>query len=387
MNAPAAVVASGVLALAPDLVGAGSQAPKPPDTTVVTLGPRSMELWPYTGTDFTGTPSDPVNLFFVNTDPRALRQALLALDDDRPQIAPVPLPIDRCTWIDGMGSEQTAWGEVDRWVGGEVQLVCTLPGHPLGDTFRFHVRLFRQGRDTVGAAHFEIRIPGTGEHQVLSWDFARDFVAAEMERVRPVVRSEIIPLISPGTFRSVNGLLYGQLVRDPGLAGLLAFLGIDAAVADPEGNPLIPTSGDAVAFAPHLGHRVREDRSRASTTIEYDVTTPRPFCASGPYDFVHLSGSVQFDQKVSVDRSGEYRRRYDIAGDLTVIPVNPLTGEIVGPPTPAHVEERHRARIGHRGGQVVEQASQELLGSPGERLSWSLAAGGRDSYELEVVCE
>jgi hypothetical protein len=386
MNARIAA-ASAVLALVPAVVGAGGHQPKPPDTTVVTLGPRSIEIWPYTGENFSGTPSDPINLFFVNTDPRALRQALLGLDANRPQIAPVPLPIDHCIWMDGMGNEQTAWGEVHRWVGGEVQLVCALPGYPLGQTFRFHVRLFRQGRDTLGAAHFELRVPGTGEHRVLSWDLARDFVAAEMERVRPGMHSETIPLITPGTFRTVDGLLYGELIKDPGLAYLLGFLGINPAVHDGLGNPLIPTTGDAIAFAPHLRHGIKRDRSQASTTIEYNVTTPRPFCNTGPYDFVHLSGTLEFNQAVSVDRQGEYRRRYDIAGDLIVVPVNPLTGEVVGPPTPAHVEERHRARLDNHGGQLTERASQELLGSPGQKLSWFLAAGHLDRYSIEVVCE
>ena len=70
------------LALLPALAGAWGGPAAPPDEATVALPPQlgSIEIWPYTGTSFDSTnPSDPVNLFFLNVDPRAVRQALMAL--------------------------------------------------------------------------------------------------------------------------------------------------------------------------------------------------------------------------------------------------------------------------------------------------------------------
>jgi len=379
------VAASTVLALAPVLAGAGSDAPPPSDTTTVTLGSHSVVLWPYTGTDFSGTPSDPVNLFFLDTDPRQLRQALLHLSGERPPIAPVSLPFDDCRWMDGMGSEQTGWAETRGWVGGEVQLVCTHPSAPLGDPFRIHVRLFRQGPHTVGAAHLDILIPGTAQHESLSWDLARDFVANDMQRIRPGEAPKIVPLITPGRFGSVPLLLYGALV-DAGLGDFLGLLGVSTDHVDSEGNPTLPTSGDALAFSPHLRHRIRSGQRTATTNVQYQVITPKPFCASSPYDFVLLQGPVQLEQTVQVDYRGRYTRNYRIYGELTVTPWNPVDMVPAGAPVPAIVQERHRAVLTGHHGQVFERGSQELLGDPAQSYSWFLAAGVRDYYEAEVTC-
>jgi len=49
----------------------------------VNVGSHSLSFWPYTGTDFTGTPQDPINLiFYGEADPRDLRAALMALVDN-----------------------------------------------------------------------------------------------------------------------------------------------------------------------------------------------------------------------------------------------------------------------------------------------------------------
>ena len=84
-----------------------------------------------------------------------------------------------------MGYEQAAYADPEGWVGGAVQLACVQPGAPLGSPFRFHIRLFRSGEHTLGNAHFEFLIPGTAEHEVLSWDLAREFVTYDMGRTAP----------------------------------------------------------------------------------------------------------------------------------------------------------------------------------------------------------
>ena len=181
----------------------------PEDLKHIEAGGESMTLWPYTTSDFE-SPSDPINLVFPNADPRAIRQELLKLDGNRPPFA--SLPGGNCRWTDAMGYEQAAYREPLGWVGGAVQLACVQPGAPLGSPFRFHIRLFRSGVHTLGNAHFEFLIPGTAEHQVLSWDLARNFATYDMLRTGA---SAVAPvgLIPAGAFRTVRRPVYDALVQ------------------------------------------------------------------------------------------------------------------------------------------------------------------------------
>jgi hypothetical protein len=64
---------------------------------------ESLRIWPYTTNDLE-TPSGPVNLLFPNTDPRAIRQALLGASTDRTGSPFAGLPFSDCGWSDGMAS-------------------------------------------------------------------------------------------------------------------------------------------------------------------------------------------------------------------------------------------------------------------------------------------
>ena len=130
---------------------AGWGVASPSGTVQVDAGNETLDLWPYTTSDFE-TKSDPVNLVFLNADPRAIRQELMKLDGNRPgtPFAALPLGAGACTWMDAMGYEQAAWGEPEGWVGGAVQLACVAStAQPLGSPFRFHVRFFRVGDHTL----------------------------------------------------------------------------------------------------------------------------------------------------------------------------------------------------------------------------------------------
>ena len=166
-----------------------------------------------------GRAVDPVNLFFANVDPRAVRQALMALDGGRsPSFPPAP-PFD-CTWIDAMGYKN----ELGRDGGlGRQRDPARLhrPRRALGNPFRFHLRLFRQGNLTVGAAHFELLIPGTAEHEVLGWDFARDFVTFDTLRGGILASPSPVGLIPAGSFQEMLPGLQFALRRgaSPGPGG------------------------------------------------------------------------------------------------------------------------------------------------------------------------
>jgi hypothetical protein len=67
----------------------------PSPLVTVNVGGSALEFWPFTGVDFSGTPQDPINLIFAGqTDPRALRAALLFLDGIEPlSVFPMHFPL------------------------------------------------------------------------------------------------------------------------------------------------------------------------------------------------------------------------------------------------------------------------------------------------------
>lgn len=361
-------------------------APTPPGTVPVIVGTETLTIWPYTTSDF-DTGSDPVNLVFPYADPRAIRQELFKLDGARPPFGFLPLGAGACTWMDAMGYEQATWGEPEGWVGGAVQLACTTPGKPLGGPFRFHVRLFRVGAHTLGAAHFEVLIPGTAEHEVLSWDFARQLLQYDVARTGTLTAAPSSAGVVPaGSFRAVRRPVYEGLAK-LGLSPLLGFLGLVPPVS---GDVPIPTTGQAAVLAAGIVFEPGQARLAAASDVAYDVVVPRPFCSSGPYDLVRLQGPLHFAQTAHTNPSGKYERNYVIGGTLRVTPMRPLpdgtfvpTGE---PPVDASISETHRAMITDQYDQVTERVAQVLMGEQPQSLQWTFAAGQADRFLRDVVC-
>jgi hypothetical protein len=171
---------------APDEARSGvfASAQATPTTVPITYGSETLNVWPYTGNTLDGTPVDPLHLVFVgNADPVRIRAALLALDGDRTAFGfPDAYPFNM-TWGEAMGDVHTTYAE-DAWGANVIQL--QLGGY---ENVRAHLRIFGTGVPygddgvwTLGAAHFEVLIPGTADHQVLSWTIPRDLVVADLAR-------------------------------------------------------------------------------------------------------------------------------------------------------------------------------------------------------------
>jgi hypothetical protein len=375
--------------LPPALAAAGHEFPTPSGTVSPTTAAGALTVWPYTASDFTDpsapVASDPVNLVFLNTDPRAIRQALVGLSGDR---GTPYAPFD-CRWSDAMGYEQAAYGEPEGWVGGAIQLACFTPGaNPLGNPFRYHVRLFRIGEHTLGAAHFEINIPGTAEHEVLSWKAARDFVIGDLMRAGAALSSPAaVPLVapSPGTFGKVRRLVYDGILSMPGGAVILGYAGLPVPPMPPPppGDVARPADGLAYVVAPGLSYSpARSDVTTTIPAVSYDVSIPKPFCDAGG-EYVKLQGSLEFVMRVQTNPSGLYLRTYTLGGTLKV---TALTGPDAGKTFDAVIGERHRALLTDEREEVTEIASQTLLRSPPQILGWVFAVGHQDGYLKQTVC-
>jgi hypothetical protein len=346
---------------------AGQSAPPPTDVVSVDAGTEQLNLWPFLTENYLPGAvgkSDPVNLIFLNTDPRAIRQRLMALGGTRSGWDFLPSGANGCVWIDGMGYEQAAYLEPEGWVGGAVQLVCTTPKSPLGAEYRFHVRLFRSGPHTIGGGHFEINTPGTAEHTVLSWEMARQFVTSEMARVDPASVKGQVPVWTPATmsFRTVNGLVYAYVLSKypplPTIPNNVAFylaLGIGP-TASPYPDKPLPATGLAAVFDGGFEYVPQKQDITITDSRMYQVaSTKKPLCDGE--DIQITGGPLTFALRVQTNPSGKYQRTYTVSGRLKIKTLS--TGEVQD----AIISQSHRGMLTDHYGEVAAEDSQILLPS------------------------
>ena len=252
------------------------------------------------------------------------------------------------------------------------------------------------GDVTLGAAHFEILIPGTAQHEVLSWDVARDFVTGDMGRTGlltampyPVLVKDLTP---EWTFREIRRQIYDALYDDDEGLLLLIALGLaepPPAPPPPDGDVPIPTNGKAMVLSAYIVLDPGWTVARSQVEVDYDVVTPRPFCATGPYDLVHLAGPIRLTNVVYTTPWGTYHRRHRISGTLMVTPLMPDGAggyTPTGPPAPALIRENHQAVLSDWYGQLVEAGSQTLLSHPRQSLRWKLLGGEYDRFYARERC-
>ena len=329
----------------------------PPDElATVSLGDASLEFWPYTGTTFDGTPVDPINVVFADqADPLRIRAALLALDGDRTAFGfPAAPPFD-AVWLDAIGGDvQTTYAETGHgWVGSVVQLT-------LGDygPLRVHLRLFRTGNTyedgcwTLGGAHFEMQIPGTTEHQVLSWELAEQLVMVDL--MRSGLLDATLPMLPTGpinaapSFRSIPAQIYNLLPPE-----LIAIVG---GPPQPVTDPVPLTSdGQGTLFNVAIAAPVIPGVYTATTTVAFDQMVPRPYCSEGPGDFLMITGPVDFSLTTEVTEDVQFISRSRYSGDIMAQPFDFSSGTPVpvGDPFPARVSGSQNGNMSSMTSRII----------------------------------
>ena len=361
--------------------GAGRPSPSSGALAEASHGGSTLFFWPFTGAgpDFE-TVSDPVNLLFAGrADPRRVRAALLGLDGDRSPDFPSTFPFDR-RWRDAMGRAQAAFSPASDWSGSAIQLEC-------GDfeSIRFHLRLFQLGEWTAGNAHLDFRIPGTPEHQVISWEAARRLVVFDIARsgslAAPPART---PPIHPRRWREIPAPIHHELP-----AGIREFAGIP-----PEGaTQPVPLVTDGRATILELGDATPERPGGATreTTVAFDRIMAKPFCSAGPKDYVRIEGPIRLGLEVADPPSGDFSAAFRASGHVGVTPVDPVTGEPVGRSYRAELQERHRGRIGHAGTLVESLSLQREFAPSGDATAhrivrWRTGFEGRATFAVVEEC-
>lgn len=358
----------------------------------VAHGGEILTFWPYTGASFDGTPVDPINLVFVGqADPRQIRAALLALDGDRTAFGFPDAPPFNAVWGDAVGGDvQTACvPDGHGWVGSVVQLT-------LGDfgPLRFHLRLFRTGRQlgggcwTLGGAHFEMQIPGTTSHQVLSWELAEQLVVADL--LRTGLLDPAAPALPTGpinaapAFREIPAEIYNLL--PPELAALTGGPAQPVAEAVPLPSDGRGTILDLAGAAP-----VSPGSWTASATIDFAQLVPRPFCAEGPGDWLYVTGPVVFTTTTRILPGGGYRVHADYSGELVAVPMDLAGGEPlpVGEPFVARVAGSQLGHLGDRTSRIRSMdrtLTREADGPQMEVVHREIPQAGAKHYHRLTRC-
>jgi hypothetical protein len=346
-----------------------------------------FEFLPYTLNNYQAENQDPINLIFTgNVDPLSIRAALMSLDGDRSGLGAInpalaPLAAFDCTWKDALGGDEQVTYAGDKWAGSVVQLAC-------GDyqPYRVHMRLFQAGTHTVANAHFEILIPGTADHQVLSWELAETLVWADFVRSGLGELAGVAPGINEApTFRDIIPQIFNALPGD------LKYIvtGDPGYVADaPVG---IPSDGNATIVHVTTTMRPTPGAFEQHITLPYDIVAPKPICNPNGDKFINITGSVDLWQTDVLTRTGEYRMDFRASGKLTVTPVNPLTGEAIGAPQTAIVQQEQFARLWHRMASTSRRFAQTLLpvrSAEGGRSVMVLQWGpmGLTRYNASEIC-
>ncbi len=329
-------------------------------------------FYAYTSDNYYAVPKDPVNLIFTgNTDPRALRAALLALDGDRSGLSDIdpllePLEAFTCEWRDALGrDEQVAFGG-DGWTASVVQLACGDYG-----PVRVHLRLFPAGGYTVANAHFEVMIPNTADHQVLSWELAENLVLADFLRTgmaAPVGQAAAIN--DAPTFRSVPAVIFNELPAE--LQVIVA--GAAGDISEPAVG--IPTDGNATIIGLFGSPTLVPGTDVQQITLPYDIVAPKPICNSDGTKFIHIGGAVDMWQADILTADGQYSREFRASGQLQVTPIDPATGQPSGPTQTATISQLHLAKFWPGMANVTSRFTQILVPVASDE-------GGRASVYLE----
>lgn len=305
----------------------------PPPSPIVNVDAfgENLALWPYIGQNLADGAHDPVNLIFVGqADPRNLREILIGLDGDRTAFGfPDEFPFN-CTWHDCMGDIMAAYGSPEGWTANAIQLDC-------GDyqQVRFHLRFFRAGDWTIGNCHFEFLIPGTTEHQVLSWELAEQLVTVDFMRsglLNPESPVTSAPGINDSPWREIPSYIYNELPQS-----------LRELAGGPSGNVdyPVPIWSDGNATVLNVAQHVDwvPFQKNQHITLNLGQVIPKPFCAGGEYEYVYVEGPINMSQVSRLTRRGEYITDFLATGRVNLTPVDPSTN----PPTP--LGETYEARI------------------------------------------
>jgi hypothetical protein len=253
------------------------------------------------------------------------------------------------------------------------------------------MRLFRTadpfgsgGIWTLGGVHFDLQIPGTTTHQAIDWELVQQVVTYDLIRsglVDPNVQQSQ-PITQTPSWRTIPAVIYNGMPDD-----LKMLLGYPAGNIDHDFP--IPNDGRAsilhvLAPAPPVS-----GATSLSFRVDFGQLIPKPICSDGPYDYVYVTGPVDFQKSVEVSPTGQYRYVSTYFGTLTVTPWDIEHGQPAGDPYSAEVSGRQSGRT--RGGDwLVVMTDTRLAREPSGAeivVTWlKNSTDQRNAYQVLERC-
>jgi hypothetical protein len=334
-------------------------------------------VWPYTSTGFSTSPQDPINLIFTGSaDPRQIRSILLGLSGSG---RPGPLAAFTCTWSDAAGDPQTSYSESEGWVPSSIQLQC-------GDYYgpRVHIRIFRQGSVTVANGHYEILIPGTNMHEVLSWELAQSLITADLARSGHLGAAPALSAV-------ITAAPYYRSVQAPIAAGLSTaqIIGLGLQV-NGDGTASIPNDGRAAILSIASAPSLTEGMVDSDFVLQFGQVIPKPFCTTGTTGYLYATGPITVHMRSGIV-DGNFESTTTSEGTLTLVEFNPSTRQPVSAPYQGVIGERASVKMTNGSGWVEFFSSRvetpDAGSTRGSRtVIFRAREHGLDQYEVDVSC-
>jgi hypothetical protein len=139
----------------------------------------------------------------------------------------------------------------------------------------------------------------------------------------------------------------------------------------------VPIPNDGAATILTLAGQL--EKTESDVVVEFDHPfgqfIPKPFCSTGPLDWLRISGSVHMVHRVRTDEYGRYVSAFRAAGTLQVVPINPQTQQATGEPYEASVTEAYLSMLTNHTQAAAMTATQVLESDPTQSLVEKLWAG------------
>jgi hypothetical protein len=173
------------------------------------------------------------------------------------------------------------------------------------------------------------------------------------------------------------------------LIGLLQTVG--APPQPVSGNVPLASDGQATILDLEKAPAVPAGNASQSFTIEFGQAIPKPLCSDGPYDWVYVTGPVQFQETASVDDAGRYQYSSHVSGRLNVTPVDITTN----PPTPVgapfaatvnDVQSGFHDRVSESVQMMSKRIAPEKGGAELLMTELKAASPGPDKYRASTQC-
>jgi hypothetical protein len=191
-------------------------------------------------------------------------------------------------------------------------------------------------------------------------------------------------IINQSPWRTIPSIIYNGLPAE-----VRAYIG--GPMGDVSYDVPIGTDGHAMIFNLAAKVALKAETRVQDFVINFDQVIPKPFCATGPNDYVYVNGPVHLLQTTEVLENGTYKMAFKATGDLVVVPVNPVTGEAVGEAMAAKIAEEHGAMFMNQYWAATSSKYQKLgllNQAGGGQLFTSLLvrSNGLNGFQQSIRC-